>query len=172
MGAFNDKMTALADAFRSKFSLTGALSIDDMTVTVTNAVIGTGGVDPSVIETTADDVLASAWFMDNTGTLQQGSIQTVTAQLNGNVFTVAKGYIADPVEMSVAEAGDVTVTDNVVNIPAGYITTPRTATVPLAQEPSVSGNVVTLYKGYLAEQKTITVEGGTGIPDGYADVAA
>lgn len=166
MGAFNDKMTSLADAFRSKFSLTGALSIDDMTVTVRNAVIGEGGgeggVDPSVIETTAADVLASAWFMDNTGTLRQGSIQTVTAQLNGNVFTVAKGYIAEAVEMTVAEAGDVTITDNVVTIPPGYITTPRTATVPLAQEPSVSGNVVTLYKGYLAEQKTITVEGESG----------
>lgn len=163
MSQFDVKMTELADSIKAKNgNVTGKLSIQAMIDAV-------GEIEPlpSGITVTAADVLASAWFVDNTGTLQQGSIQTVTAQLNGNVFTVAEGYIADPIELTVAEAGDVTVTDNVVNIPTGYISTPRTATVPVAQEPSVSGNVVTLYKGYQSEQKTITVE----VPDGYADVS-
>ena len=46
MGAFNDKMTALADAVRTKFGLVGSLTIDAMTDAVTHA--ATGGSDIEV----------------------------------------------------------------------------------------------------------------------------
>ena len=43
---FNNKMTALADAVRAKFSVAGKLTIDAMTATITNA--ETGGGDSAV----------------------------------------------------------------------------------------------------------------------------
>lgn len=40
---FNDKMTALADAIRAKFSVSGKMTIDAMTTTINSAEVGGGG---------------------------------------------------------------------------------------------------------------------------------
>ena len=76
MGTFNDKMTGLADAFRSKFSLTGGLTIDQMTTTVRNADIGDGGgFDFSAAtDFTADQLLEGEKGFNSNGELITGTL--------------------------------------------------------------------------------------------------
>lgn len=76
MGTFNDKMTGLADAFRSKFSLTGGLTIDQMTTTVRNADIGDGGgFDFSAATAfTADQLLEGEKGFNSNGELITGTL--------------------------------------------------------------------------------------------------
>lgn len=146
MGTFNDKMTGLADVFRSKFSTNDTLTIDAMSQLLFNADIGEGGgggVDVSGVTATPAEVLNTVKFVDNLGRLLDGEIETVTPQVTDNIFSVAKGYISDNVTLEVAEAA----------------------------APTVSGNQVTLHKGYNPQEQVITVEGGADIPDGYADVS-
>lgn len=67
--------------------------------------IGGGGADVSGVTATVNDVLASKKFVDSTGTLQSGNIQTVTLTKNGNTVSVQKGYVAEPASITVEAGG-------------------------------------------------------------------
>ena len=90
---------------------------------------GGGGTDVSGVTAQPSDVLNTVMFVNSSGQLLAGTMQTVTATLSNNVVTV----------------------------PAGYIKSKQTLTVAEAAAPTVSGNVVTVNKGYQAAQKKVTV---------------
>lgn len=102
MATINEKMTGLANAIRSKTGVSSALSIDGMTAAVEGITTGgSGGADVSGVTATPDDVLASAKFVDKTGTLKSGTIQTVTLTRNGNTVSVQKGYVAENASVTI-----------------------------------------------------------------------
>lgn len=109
MATINEKMTGLANAIRSKTGVSSALSIDGMTAAVEGITTGgSGGADVSGVTATPDDVLASAKFVDKTGTLKSGTIQTVTLTRNGNTVSVQKGYVAENASITIESSGSST----------------------------------------------------------------
>lgn len=88
-----------------------------------------GGTDVSGVTAQPADVLNTVKFVNSSGMLVNGTMQTVVATLSGNIVTV----------------------------PAGHIASKQTLTVAEAAAPTVSGNVVTVNKGYQSAQKKIEV---------------
>ena len=128
MATVNEKMTGLADAIRSKAGVSGALSIDGMIAAVDGIVINPPsgeGADVSGVTATTADVLNTVKFVDNTGTLQSGSIATVTPSLTANVFTVSKGYVSENTTLEVPEI-EIGNDGEIITIPIGYNKTEQT----------------------------------------------
>ena len=96
MSRFNAKMNELAESIKGKNpDVSGKLSITGMIDAVNGITISDGSsVALSGVTATANDVLASVKFMDKTGTLKSGVIQTVTLEKSGNTVSVKKGYVA------------------------------------------------------------------------------
>ena len=119
--SINTEMTALADAIRAKSGTEGKLSISGMTTAVNNIVINAGDdIDLSGVTVTADKMLSGIVAVGATGDKVTGNIATVTPNLSGRTFTVAKGYVAENFEASVPEA-TVTETESKVTISTGYV---------------------------------------------------
>ena len=92
--------------------------------------------DFSQITVTAADVLSGKKFIAANGSLQTGSIPSVTAQCS----------------------------ENQVIVPAGFVAATQTVTVQTADEPVISGNQITLFAGYQAAEQTFQL--GTSHPGG------
>ena len=82
--------------------------------------IGSDGYDTSAVTVTADTMLAGKIAVGKNGETITGNIATVTPNLSGRTFTVAKGYVAENFESSVPEA-TVTETESKVTISVGYV---------------------------------------------------
>lgn len=116
---------------------------------VTATFIGTDTSDGTI---TPNTVLAG-YQGHAKGELVVGNIPSVTAKLNGNIFTVPMGYVGSPITLSVPEVNPV-LNGNTVTIPAGYIKNDTDVTVPLANI-SDDGETVTVGVGYVAEAFTV-----------------
>jgi hypothetical protein len=183
MATINEKMTGLANAIRSKAGVSGALSIDGMTAAVDGIVINPPsgeGADVSGVTATAADVLNTVKFVDNTGTLQSGTIATIAPTLSDGVVTVPVGYNKTEQTFQVGGGGvDVSgVTATAADVLAGktFVDSNGTLTdgnIQVAAEPTTIGNVVTIPAGYRSEEEKVTVgkayEGDTTYTPGTAD---
>ena len=128
--------------------------------------------DLSFITATASDILSGKIGVDKDGNQVNGTIQTVTATLSGNIVTVPAGHIAQEQILTVTEMAEPSVSANVVTIPVGYNKTQKTKTVAEAGQTTVSGNVVTTPVGYVKTERKTTVgtaKGAETITPGTAD---
>lgn len=117
MSQFDVKMTELADKIKSKnTAVTGKLSVQGMIDAVGEIQVG---VNVSGVTAKASDVLNTVKFVDSSGTLQSGTIATVTPSVSANVFSVEKGYVASNITLEVPE---MTITNDgkQVTVPVGY----------------------------------------------------
>lgn len=67
----------------------------------------------------AEDVLEGIIFIGETGSMQKGTMATVTPSVTDNVFSVSKGYVAEDVTLTVPEMQIVNDGSKVI-IPVGY----------------------------------------------------
>ena len=106
----NEKMTALADAIRSKTGQTGKLSLDAMTAAVED--ISTGVRLPELTnEGVASDLLAGKQLIDAAGDVVTGTIPTKTSSdltANGPNVTIPAGYYASQATKSVSTSTQAT----------------------------------------------------------------
>lgn len=124
--------------------------------------VGVGGVNPanltdfSKVTATVSAVLADRYFYDSDGQLVQGNIKTVTPLLNGNTFTVGKGYVSEAKELAVPEAA-ITETAEKVTIGVGYIGEQKEYTLS-SGEPDIDLSFITatsyqILSGYVGSDK-------------------
>jgi hypothetical protein len=106
----NSKMTAIADAIRSKTGGSDALTLDDMAVAITS--IETGIELPELTnEGSASDLLSGKELIDSSGNIVTGTIETKNSSnlaANGATVTVPAGYYASQATKSVATATQAT----------------------------------------------------------------
>lgn len=148
MGVFNDKMTALADTFRSKFSLTEPLTIDEMTTTLTDAEIGGGDGTTTVSGYLNANGQFQGVDLSGDSPVDSGEPETIT---DGNIYLYATGQDEpDYTIATTATAADILVgTKAVLN---GVLTD---GIMPVATA-TVNKNIVTITDGKISAQ-TITV---------------
>ncbi len=159
MSSINSKMTALADAIRSKSGVSGKLSISGMTAAVNDIVINSGSdIDLSGVNVTADKMLSGIVAVGATGQKVTGNIQTVTPTVNGNTFSVAKGYVETEFTETIAESGASSIIGNKVTVPAGYLSSDRIETIPEAVVTETDSSV-TISPGYVGEQLSYELGG-------------
>lgn len=140
----NEKMTALADAIRTKANITGKLSITGMTEAVENITVGGGGGDvtPGSVVINKNKVHVLAGYVENqTLTIPSGSVKRegiyiktkegyvmggefelplTEPRVNKNIFTVEEGWVDDYYEVEVPESE--VIEDGVhITIRPGYI---------------------------------------------------
>ena len=163
MSQFDVKMTELADAIKIKnTNVSGKLSVQGMIDAVSGIVINPpsgGGVDVSGVTAKASDVLNTVKFVDNTGTLKSGTIETVTPSVTDNTFTVKKGYVASDTTLNVATASEPTINANVVTVYKGYNASQKTVTIP-EMTISNNGTQIVVPVGYNKTEQTFQVGGG------------
>ena len=106
----NSKMTAIADAIRSKTGETGSLTLDEMADAIDGIEIG---VELPILtnEGSASDLLSGKQLIDQEGNIVTGAITTKTASnltASGAVVTVPAGYYAAQATKSVSTATQAT----------------------------------------------------------------
>ncbi len=171
MSSINSKMTALADAIRSKSGVSGKLSISGMTAAVNDIVINSGSdIDLSGVNVTADKMLSGIVAVGATGQKVTGNIQTVTPTVNGNTFSVAKGYVETEFTETIAESGASSIIGNKVTVPAGYLSSDRIETIPEAAVTETDSSV-TISPGYVGEQLSYEL-GGEDVDLSFVTVTA
>jgi hypothetical protein len=90
-----------------------------------------------------------------------GNIQSVTASLKKNIFTVPMGYVGSPVTLSIPEV-TATLNKNTATVPVGYISEEQKLTVPVANITN-DGEYVTVPVGYVESERKFKVGGNTGV---------
>jgi hypothetical protein len=86
-----------------------------------------------------------------------GNIQSVTASLNKNIFTVPIGYVGSPVVLSIPEV-TATLDKNTVTVPVGYIGEEQKLTVPVSNITN-NGETVTVPVGYVEREQSFRIDG-------------
>jgi hypothetical protein len=86
-----------------------------------------------------------------------GNIQSVTASLNKNIFTVPIGYVGSPVMLSIPEV-TATLNKNTVTVPVGYIGEEQKLTVPVSNITN-NGETVTVPVGYVEREQSFRIDG-------------
>lgn len=185
---FNDKMTALADAVRAKFSVAGKLTIDAMTATITNA--ETGGGDSAVTygyinsdgQFQALD-LSGSEPVDSGAAVSVDAVMYMTGQDEPDYSVATTATASDIVRGKSAVLNGVKTTGtmplntiavhgNEVNVSAGYRPAPYTAVVGEAlgateYTPGTEDIVIPAGKFLTGDQVIKAVAGGGGSMDFY-----
>lgn len=161
--SINTEMTALADAIRSKSGATGKLSISGMTTAVGNIQIG-GDIDLTGVTVTADKLLEGIVAVDVTGSKITGTIQTVTAAVNGDNVVVPAGFHAETKSFPVSGGADVSgVTVTASDMLKGKIAVGSDGQQIVGSIETVtaskSGDTVTVPAGFHAEEQTFDIGG-------------
>lgn len=100
-----------------------AVHSDEAVITQIGEILPESGnqtISLSFITAGVDHILSGYVGSDKDGNPIEGKIQTVTPSLDGNKFTVEKGYVATSTELTVPEA-QITETDKKVTIGVGYL---------------------------------------------------
>lgn len=119
-------------------------------------------IDLVGVTVTADDILSGVVAIGPTGEKVVGKIGTVTPTLDANVFSVDRGYVAQPVTISVNVSSDPVVADNVVIIPAGYSEEDRSVEIPLSVVTETETDV-TITPGYVGEELSYQLSSGDSV---------
>ena len=105
----------------------------------------------------ASDISAGVTAYVN-GELVTGTMEDVTAAIDGNTVTVPAGRIREEQTLTV-QAGSVSLEKNTVTVTEGYVKE-QTLTVEMSSGATVNANVVTVGKGYLEEDLTVEIPMG------------
>lgn len=156
----NSKMTALADAIRSKTGDTKKLSIDGMITSVNN--IETGITLPELSnEGSSSDLLSGKELIDGEGNVITGTIATKTSSnltANGATVTVPAGYYASQATKSVASGSAKTPATTITKTPTISVNSSGLITASVSGTQNVTP---TVSAGYVSSGTagTITVSG-------------
>ena len=92
------------------------------------------------------------------GELVTGTLEDVTAVIDGATVTIPAGRIREEQTLTV-QAGSVSLEKNTVTVTEGYVKE-QTLTVEMSSGATVNANVVTVGKGYLEEDLTVEIPMG------------
>ncbi len=92
------------------------------------------------------------------GELVTGTLEDVTAVIDGSTVTIPAGRIRTEQTLTV-QAGSVSLEKNTVTVTEGYVKE-QTLTVEMSSGATVNANVVTVGKGYLEEDLTVEIPMG------------
>lgn len=116
------------------------------------------GVDTSDATATAGDVSAGLVFYNAEGR-QTGTLEDVTATLDGATVTVPAGRIKTKQALTVPASSGATVNGNTVTVGKGYLADDVYTSVASGSV-AISGQIVTVSEGYV-NSETKTVESGS-----------
>ena len=92
------------------------------------------------------------------GELVTGTMEDVTAVIDGNIVTIPAGRIREEQTLTV-QAGSVSLEKNTVTVTEGYVKE-QTLTVEMSSGVTVNKNIVTVGEGYVSEDLTVTIPMG------------
>ena len=158
------KMTAIADAIRSKTGGTTKLTLDQMAIEIEG--IETGVELPTLSnEGSASDLLSGKQLIDQNGNVVTGTIATKTSSdltASGATVTVPAGYYASQATKSVATATQATPSVSIDS--AGKITASATQTAGYVAAGTKTGTKQLTTKGattYTPKTSNQTIASGT-----------
>ena len=166
--SINTKMTALANAIRSKTGLTDTLSIAEMTTAVSNIQIG-GDIDLTGVTVTADKLLDGVVAVNGEGLKVTGTIKTVSATIQDDNVVVPAGFHTESMSFPVT-IGDIDLTGVTVKadkLLAGVVAIDVTGSKVTGTIPSVSASVqgenVIVPAGFHEQEQSFPVSGGVNL---------
>ena len=143
----NEKMTALADAIRSKTGQAGKLSLDAMTAAVNNMEIG-AQLPELANEGSAADLLAGKELLGSDGNIVTGTIPTKTASdltASGATVTVPAGHYATQATKSVASGSAKTPATTITKNPSISVNSSGLITASVSGTQSIAPTVTAGY---------------------------